>query len=124
MAIYYIVSAVIKAIIWGVIIFFTFTKVNPYIDFWYAVIFFNLGLFLILWSLFFLFLLLISKVFFWKWEESKNYKISFLIWIYSIVNVVLMFLWKWNKLIGLVLLLIFSFIWYVFIFNNVKNDER
>ena len=115
----YIVWALLKVLIWSFILIYTFGHIDPFADSYYAILFFILGFVLISWWTVFLLVLVINRVFLWKWLLSYSYRISFFIVAFFAINLVLMFFDLWSKLIWIVLLMVFLIFLY---FASKYND--
>lgn len=55
---------------------------------------------------------------------SNSYKLSFLFWLYAIINIILIFLWKRNKLWWLIVLCIFIGLLYILFIDLDENSKK
>jgi len=121
----YYTTAVIKIVLWIIVLLITYTSINVYEDPVIALSLWFLWVFILAWwASFFLFLLwqkLFHKL---KSDEDAvkdSYKLSLLFWFFCIINVLLLLMSRRNKSVGLIILIVFIFI-QIFLFE--KKDGR
>lgn len=124
---FYKYLSLIKLIVWLLILLIDYMAINvfedPIVAIWISLVWCFL---FSRWASFFLFLFL-QKVFKKKnvdWIESDSYKLSLLFWMYALLNIILIFLWYWNKLRWLLLLWAFLFILYLLLLDSNKNARK
>ncbi len=124
---FYYIASITKLILWLFIVIITYTSINIYEDpaIWISLWF--IGTFIaIRWFSFFLFLRG-QKIFRQKEEErivKDSYKLSLLFGIYSIINILLLILWSWTKLFGIILLAGFILIHILLLENQNGESEQ
>ena len=124
---FYYIASITKLILWLFIVIITYTSINIYEDpaIWISLWF--IGAFIaIRWFSFFLFLRG-QKIFRQKEEErivKDSYKLSLLFGIYSIINILLLILWSWTKLFGIILLAGFILIHILLLENQNGESEQ
>jgi hypothetical protein len=121
----YYTTAIIKIVLWIIVLLITYTSINVYEDPVIALSLWFLWVFILAWwASFFLFLLwqkLFHKL---KSDEDAvkdSYKLSLLFWFFCIINVLLLLMSRRNKSVGLIILIVFIFI-QIFLFE--KKDGR
>lgn len=106
----YHIASIIKAVIWLFITIFTYTSINVYEDTAIAIVLLFVGIFtLARWLSFFLFLWW-HKLFSKKTNELQtkdSYKLSLLFGIYCLLNIILLIGWYRNKIIWIIILIVF-----------------
>jgi hypothetical protein len=79
------------------------------------------------WASFFFFML-VQKVFKNKniqnSPESESYKLSFLFWMYAMLNIILILMWNWSKMRGLIILWLFILLLYFLMVDSSKNVKK
>ena len=125
---FYKYLSLIKLVVWALILFIDFVAINVFEDPIIAIWILLVWCFLVSrWASFFFFLF-IQRIFKnkkkWSSPESDSYKLSFLFWMYSILNILLIFLWYRNKLWGLILLLWFILLLYFLMMDNSKDVKK
>ncbi len=125
MYLYHLTSA-IKLLLGIAVIIITYTNINvyedPIIGIWLAF----LWIFITArWGSFYVFLgieKLQKHKEIWILSYKESYKLSLLFWIYTIINFLLIILWRRNKFLGI--LLLGGFIWiYISLFAKSKKNE-
>jgi quinol-cytochrome oxidoreductase complex cytochrome b subunit len=121
---FYYIASITKLILWLFIVIITYTSINIYEDpaIWISLWF--IGAFITIWWFSFFLFLRGQKIFRKKEEEriiKDSYKLSLLFWIYSSINVLLLILWSWTKLFGIILLAGFILI-HILLLEN-QNDK-
>ena len=125
---FYKYLSLIKLIVGLVILFVDYAAINVFEDPFVAIWILLVGSFLVArWASFFFFML-IQKIFRNKnvqdSPESESYKLSFLFWMYAMLNIILILLWHWNKVRGLILLWGFIFLLYFLMMDTSKNVKK
>ena len=118
----------IKLIVGLVILFIDYVAINVFEDPFVAIwIFLIWGFLVARWASFFFFMF-IQKLFKNKKNqntpESESYKLSFLFWMYAILNIILIFMWHWSKLRWLILLWWFILLLYLLMMDSPKNVKK
>ena len=119
----YNISSLTKIILWTVILLITYTSINVYEDPVIALSLWFLWIFILTrWISFFLFL--VEQKLFHKLKsedqvKKDSYKLSLLFWIFCIINVLLILWSHRNKLIWIILLIVFILM-QIFLFE--RND--
>ena len=120
---FYNTTALVKIILWASILLITYTSINVYEDPIVAISLWFLWVFILSrWISFFLFLFEQKLFHQLKSEENKkkdSYKLSLLFWIFCIINVLLILWSHRNKLIWIILLIVFILM-QIFLFE--RND--
>ena len=122
---FYYIASITKLILWLFIVLITYTSISIYedpviwISLWFIWVFITVR-----WLSFFLFLQW-QKIF-RKIDKERmvkdSYKLSLLFGIYCVINILLLILWKWSKLLWFILLAGFIVI-QILLFEN-KNDKK
>ena len=122
---FYYIASITKLILWLFIVLITYTSISIYedpviwISLWFIWVFITVR-----WLSFFLFLQW-QKIF-RKIDKERmvkdSYKLSLLFGIYCVINILLLILWKWSKLLWFILLAGFIVI-KILLFEN-KNDKK
>ena len=126
---FYKYLSLIKLIVWLLILFVDYVAINVFED---PVV--DIGILLVLcflvarWASFFFFLFIQKTAFKsknYQWMvESDSYKLSLLFWMYTLLNVILIFMWHWNKTRGLILLWWFILLLYFLMMDSVKHAKK
>ena len=117
-----------KLIVWLIILFVDYVSINVFEDPVVAVGILLVWCFLVArWASFFFFLF-VQKTFKAKnfqWiVESDSYKLSLLFWIYTLLNIILIFLWHWSKVRWLILLWAFILLLYFLMMDSAKHAKK
>lgn len=125
---FYKYLSLIKLVVWLLILFIDYVAINVFEDPVVAVGILLVWCFLVArWASFFFFLFIQrtfkSKNFQWI-IESDSYKLSLLFWIYTLLNIILIFLWHWSKTRGLILLLVFIGLLYFLMIDSAKHAKK
>ena len=125
---FYKYLSLIKLIVWLLILFVDYVAINVFEDPVEAIWILLVWCFLVArWASFFFFLF-IQKTFRTKnfqWLlESDSYKLSLLFWMYTLLNIILIFLWHWNKTRGLILLCWFILLLYFLMMDSAKHAKK
>jgi len=125
---FYKYLSLIKLIVGLIILFVDYAAINVFEDPFVAI-----GI-LLVWSFFvarwasFFFFIFTQKIFNNKKlqcaPESESYKLSFLFWMYAMLNIILILLWHWNKTWWLILLWGFILLLYLLMIDNSKNVKK
>ena len=126
---FYKYLSLIKLVVWALILFIDFVAINVFEDPIVAIWILLIWSFLVAWWASFFFFLFIQKIFKNKKNEdsspeSESYKLSFLFWMYAILNILLIFLWHRSKLWWLILLCWFVLLLYFLMMENTKNVKK
>ncbi len=127
---FYKYLSLIKLIVWLLILFVDYVAINVFEDPFVAIWILLVGGFLVArWASFFFFMF-IQKLCKNKnsqnSSESESYKLSFLFGMYAMLNIILILLWNWSKMWGLIILWWFIVLLYFLMmdsFKNVKESE-
>ena len=125
---FYKYLSLIKLIVGLVILFVDYAAINVFEDPFVAIWILLVGSFLVArWASFFFFML-IQKIFRNKnvqdSPESESYKLSFLFWLYALLNILLIFLWHRNKIWWLILLWGFILLLYFLLLDSAKDVKK
>ena len=125
---FYKYLSLIKLIVGFIILFVDYAAINVFEDPFVAIWILLVWSFLIArWASFFFFMF-IQKIFKNKKiqasPESESYKLSFLFWMYAMLNIILILLWHWNKAWWLVLLCGFILLLYFLMIDSSKNVKK
>lgn len=125
---FYYIASIVKFVLWVFIMIMTYSFINIYEDPVIAISLIFIGSFItVRWLSFFLF---------WGWQllfrnvekeriVKDSYKLSLLFGIYAIINILLIFLWAWNKVLWIILLWGFILIQVLLLENkiHIENEE-
>ena len=125
---FYKYLSLIKLIVWLLILIVDYVAINVFEDPVVAIWILLVWCFLVArWASFFFFLF-VQKTFRtrnFQWLlESDSYKLSLLFWMYTLLNIILIFLWHWNKTRGLILLCGFILLLYFLMMDSSKNVKK
>ena len=125
---FYKYLSLIKLIVWLLILFVDYVAINVFEDPVVAIWILLVWCFLVArWASFFFFLF-VQKTFRtrnFQWLlESDSYKLSLLFWMYTLLNIILIFLWHWNKTRGLILLCGFILLLYFLMMDSAKHAKK
>jgi len=125
---FYKYLSLIKLVVGLLILFIDYAAINVFEDPFVAIWILLVGSFLVTrWASFFFFLF-IQKTFKNKniqnSPESESYKLSFLFWMYSLINIILILMWNWSKIWGLIILWWFILLLYFLMMDNSKNVKK
>lgn len=117
-----------KLILWIIILVIDYSAINVFEDPIVAIGIALVWCFLLFrWASFFFFLLM-QKLFqnqnSTSIPEADSYKISFLFGMYALLNIICIFLWKWNKILALILLILFIGLLYLLLVDNSKHGKK
>jgi hypothetical protein len=125
---FYKYLSLIKLIVWLLILFVDYVAINVFEDPVVAIWILLVWCFLVArWASFFFFLF-VQKTFRtrnFQWLlESDSYKLSLLFWMYTLLNIILIFLWHWSKTRGLILLCWFILLLYFLMMDSAKHAKK
>ena len=125
---FYKYLSLIKLVVGLLILFVDYAAINVFEDPFVAIWILLVWSFLVArWASFFFFLFT-QKLFKNKKiqnsPESESYKLSFLFGMYAMLNIILILLWHWNKLRGLVILWGFIILLYLLMMDSSKNVKK
>jgi len=125
---FYKYLSLIKLIVGSLILFIDYVAINVFEDPLVAIWILLVGSFLLSWWASFFFFLFVQKVFKNKniqnSSESESYKLSFLFWMYSLINIILILMWHWSKMRWLIILWWFILLLYFLMMDNSKNVRK
>lgn len=125
---FYKYLSLIKLIVGLLILFVDYAAINVFEDPFVAIWILLVGCFFVSrWASFFFFTF-IQKVFKNKMiqttPESESYKLSFLFWMYALINIILILMWHWSKMRGLIILWWFILLLYFLMMDSSKNVKK
>lgn len=125
---FYKYLSLIKLVVWLLILFVDYSAINVFEDPIFAIWIF------LVWSFF---VARGASFFFFYWTqkilpktknsdiiEADSYRLSFLFWMYSLLNILLILSWHWNKIWWLILLFVFIFLLYILLLDKRKNVKK
>ena len=125
---FYRYLSLIKLVVGLLILFIDYAGINVFEDPFVAIWILLVWSFLVArWASFFFFLFT-QKVFknrkIQNSPESESYKLSFLFWMYALINIILILMWNWSKMRGLVILWAFILLLYFLMMDSSKNVKK
>ena len=125
---FYKYLSLIKLIVGAIILFVDYVAINVFEDPLVAIWILLVGSFLVArWASFFFFMF-VQKIFknrnIQNSLESESYKLSLLFGMYAMLNIILILLWHWSKLRGLILLWGFLMLLYFLMMDSSKHVKR
>ncbi len=125
---FYKYLSLIKLIVGLIILFVDYAAINVFEDPFVAIWILLVWSFLVArWASFFFFLF-IQRVFKSKKisesPESESYKLSFLFWMYALINIILILMWNRSKMRGLIILWCFILLLYFLMMDSSKNVKK
>ena len=125
---FYKYLSLIKLIVGLIILFVDYVAINVFEDPFVAIWILLVWCFLVArWASFFFFMF-VQKIFKnWKIQsspESESYKLSFLFGMYAMINIILILLWHWSKMRGLIILWLFILLLYFLMMDSSKNVRK
>ena len=124
---FYRYLSLIKLVVGLLILFIDYAAINVFEDPFVAIWILLVWSFLVArWASFFFFLF-IQRVFKNKIQsspESESYKLSFLFWMYALINIILILMWNWSKMRGLIILWAFILLLYFLMMDSSKNVKK
>jgi len=125
---FYKYLSLIKLIVWLIILFIDYAAINVFEDPLVAIWILLVGSFLVSRWVSFFFFLFTQKVFknkkIQESPESESYKLSFLFWMYALINIILILMWNWSKMWGLIILWWFILLLYFLMMDSSKNVKK
>ena len=125
---FYRYLSMIKLIVWLLILFIDYVTINVFEDPLVAIWILLVGGFLVFWWASFFFFLFIQNLFQSKVvknsHETESYKLSFLFWMYALINIILILMWHWNKMWWLIILWWFILLLYFLMMDSSKNVKK
>ena len=125
---FYKYLSLIKLIVGLIILFIDYAAINVFEDPFVAIWILLVWSFLVTRWISFFFFLFVQKVFKNKniqdSPESESYKLSFLFWMYALINIILILMWEWSKIRWLIILWAFILLLYFLMMDNSKNVKR
>ena len=125
---FYKYLSLIKLIVGLIILFVDYAAINVFEDPLVAIWILLVGSFLVArWASFFFFMFT-QKIFKNKRiqdsPESESYKLSFLFWMYAMLNIILILMWNWSKIRGLIILWAFILLLYFLMMDSSRNVKK
>ena len=125
---FYKYLSLIKLVVGLIILFVDYAAINVFEDPLVAIGILLVWSFLVArWASFFFFMF-IQRVFKNKKmqtsPESESYKLSFLFGMYALINIILILLWNWSKMRGLIILWVFILLLYFLMMDSSKNVKK
>jgi len=125
---FYKYLSLIKLVVGLLILFIDYAAINVFEDPFVAIWILLVWSFLVArWASFFFFLFT-QKLFKNKKIlnsiESESYKLSFLFWMYALINIILILMWNWSKMRGLIILWAFILLLYFLMMDSSKNVKK
>ena len=125
---FYKYLSLIKLVVGLLILFIDYAAINVFEDPFVAIWILLVWSFLVARGASFFFFLFTQKVFknrkVQNSPESESYKLSFLFWMYALINIILILMWNWSKMRGLILLWGFIFLLYFLMIDTSKNVKK
>ncbi len=125
---FYKYLSLIKLIVGLIILFVDYAAINVFEDPFVAIWILLVWCFLVARWVSFFFFLFIQKAFKNKniqnSPESESYKLSFLFGMYALINIILILMWNWNKMRGLIILWAFILLLYFLMMDSSKNVKK
>ena len=125
---FYEYLSLIKLIVGLLILFIDYAAINVFEDPFVAIWILLVWCFLVArWASFFFFMF--TQKFFRNKKiqnspESESYKLSFLFWMYSLINIILILMWHWSKMRGLIILWCFIWLLYFLMIDSSKHAKK
>lgn len=125
---FYKYLSLIKLVVGLIILFVDYAAINVFEDPLIAIGILLVGSFLVArWASFFFFMFT-QKLFrnkkFQSSPESESYKLSFLFGMYALINIILILMWHWSKMWGLIILWWFILLLYFLMLDSSKNVKK
>ena len=125
---FYKYLSLIKLVVGLIILFVDYVAINVFEDPFVAIWILLIGSFFVARGASFFFFLFTQKVFKNKKiqnsPESESYKLSFLFGMYALINIILILMWNWSKMRGLIILWVFILLLYFLMVDNSKNVKK
>ncbi len=125
---FYKYLSLIKLVVGLLILFIDYAAINVFEDPFVAIWILLVWSFLVArWASFFFFMF-VQKIFKNRMthssNESESYKLSFLFGMYALINIILILMWNWSKMRGLIILWLFILLLYFLMMDSVKNVKK
>ena len=125
---FYKYLSLIKLVVGLIILFIDYAAINVFEDPLIAIWILLVWSFLVArWASFFFFLFT-QKLFKNKKIQnspgSESYKLSFLFGMYALINIILILMWNWSKMRGLIILWAFILLLYFLMMDSSKNVKK
>ena len=125
---FYKYLSLIKLVVGLLILFIDYAAINVFEDPFVAIWILLVWSFLVARGASFFFFLFTQKLFKNKKiqnsPESESYKLSFLFWMYALINIILILMWNWSKMRGLIILWAFILLLYFLMMDSSKNVKK
>ena len=125
---FYKYLSLIKLIVGLIILFVDYVAINVFEDPFVAIWILLVWCFLVAWWASYFFFMFVQKLFKNKKTqnspESESYKLSFLFGMYAMLNIILILLWHWSKMRGLIILWLFILLLYFLMMDSLKNVRK
>ena len=125
---FYKYLSLIKLVVGLIILFVDYVAINVFEDPFVAIWILLVGSFFVARGASFFFFLFTQRVFKNKKiqssPESESYKLSFLFWMYALINIILILMWNWSKMRGLIILWAFILLLYFLMMDSSKNVKK
>ncbi len=120
--------SLIKLIVGSIILFVDYIAINVFEDPLVAIWVLLIWCFLVARWISFFFFLFSQRVFgnkrILETPESESYKLSFLFWMYALINIILILMWNRSKMRGLIILWWFILLLYFLMMDSSKNVKK
>ena len=125
---FYKYLSLIKLIVGLLILFIDYAAINVFEDPFVAIWILLVWSFLVARGASFFFFLFTQRVFknrkIQNSPESESYKLSFLFWMYALINIILILMWNWSKMRGLIILWAVILLLYFLMMDSSKNVKK
>ena len=125
---FYKYLSLIKLVVGLLILFIDYAAINVFEDPFVAIWILLVWSFLVARGASFFFFLFTQRVFknrkIQNSPESESYKLSFLFWMYALINIILILMWNWSKMRGLIILWAFILLLYFLMMDSSKNVKK
>ena len=125
---FYKYLSLIKLVVGLLILFIDYAAINVFEDPFVAIWILLVWSFLVARGASFFFFLFTQKVLKNKKNqdspESESYKLSFLFGMYALINIILILMWNWSKMRGLIILWAFILLLYFLMMDSSKNVKK
>lgn len=125
---FYKYLSLIKLVVGLIILFVDYVAINVFEDPFVAIWILLVGSFFVARGASFFLFLFTQKVFKNKKiqnsPESESYKLSFLFGMYALINIILILMWNWSKMRGLIILWAFILLLYFLMMDSSKNVKK
>ncbi len=123
---FYDIASIGKILLWLTIVLIIYTQINIYEDPVVGLLFGFLGIFIFAWWLSYFIFYFSQKLIKPQTSQERllkdSYKLSLLFWIYALMNLILIS-WDYrNRVLGLVILIIFVLLQIILLKNTNENE--